>query len=62
MFTIIWPLLVALVGLAFWYFNATATAPTPKNGVGAEAGKIMFAVGMFWLVFLFSGAAFTLGR
>ena len=46
MATMVWPLLVTIVGGGLWGF---------AGGKAQEAGRIAFAVGLFWLVHLLSG-------
>jgi hypothetical protein len=48
---VVWPLLVALVGAGLWGFT---------TGKSQEAGRILFAIGAFWLVYLLTGKTFRL--
>jgi Na+/phosphate symporter len=48
----IWPLIICVAGLIL-YFAASNAKPT-------EVGRIMFAVGLFWLVFKLVGKTLSL--
>lgn len=51
MLKIIWPLLFVFLGMLTY-----ALASNPK---AAEAGRLTFACGMLWLVYLLSHASFA---
>jgi hypothetical protein len=52
MLLIIWPLLVAVVGILIYALASNAKV--------SEIGKWMFIIGLFWVVYLLCGKAFKL--
>jgi len=54
MLTVIWPLLIAVLGALVYAFAAN---PKLQN-----MGLVLFAVGIFWTVELLTGSSFSLGR
>jgi hypothetical protein len=54
MIMILWPLLVAVLGLLVYFAAKT-------NAKVAEAGRILFACGTLWTVYVLLGRAFRLG-
>lgn len=48
----VWPLVVALLGLALWAL---------ASGKPSEAGRMLFQIGMLWLVYSLMGHVLKLG-
>lgn len=57
MLLIIWPLLIAVLGLVLWLINNP-----PANPKVGELGRILFQIGAFWTTYLLCGSAFSLGN
>ena len=48
MATIMWPMLVTIVGGGLWGFS---------TGKAQDAGRMAFQIGLFWVVYLLAGRA-----
>jgi len=48
----VWPLLIAIIGLLCWLLTTSKLS---------EIGKIMFVIGVFWLVYTLTGKSVRIG-
>ncbi len=49
----VWPLVIAIVGVLVYFVSA--------NGKVQEVGRLLFAIGMLWLVYALTGHTLKLG-
>lgn len=57
------PILVTIIGLLVWFLSEGHGEPPRNYPKIAETGRIMFQIGMFWLVAAYASTAIlTLGR
>lgn len=54
MLIVIWPLLVAVIGLFMWF--------SISNAKWQDVGKLLFFVGAFWTVYLLTGSDFSIAH